>query len=125
MTWRTIALRTPRDESSERFLSWSDQQTSQLAAWLSRYDRATAKVLLDHWHSGMDMAFQRDQYSVALTLVDSESAVKFAESQDRDGFPNKRRLSIARTLLTKGESRIRVPHREAGVWPIDAEDVIW
>ncbi len=122
MIWRTVSLRTPRDESPQ-YRAWSEQQTSQLAAWLSRHDRPAARAVLDHWHSGEEMAYGRDQYTVALTLVDPQRAVKFAESQDSDGVLSGTRFSVARALAAEGEARIRIPHSEAGLWSIDTEEI--
>lgn len=121
MIWRTISLRTPGNSTEPR----SDEQTSQLASWLSRHDRTVARAVLDHWHSGTVSQNGRDQYAVSLTLIDPARGVEFAESQDKDNIPNRKRMAVARALMAEGDDRIRIPHSETGLWSIDVEDGDW
>ncbi len=137
---RTLALRPPLRGTDTRE-GIADLSNAQVAAMVARYDRESARAVLDAY-AGMavarlkgmadrDQSFEAESVFTAAALVDPARAVALAEglpdaSEASDASPRASkataRLAVARVLAAEGPQRWReVEWSLLHLWRIDSE----
>jgi hypothetical protein len=122
--WRVLSLRGPRPrEGTEALLA--DGGDAALALLLARYDRTTAKRLLEPLipraatllNSGHARALMP-----ALVVVDPKRAAEVFEGLPAGRVKEAERSSVAKTLMLEGTERRRDAHSQVSLWLPDEED---
>jgi hypothetical protein len=131
--WRALSLRAPKTSARPESDPGSIADV-QLAAALSRYDRAGARTLLDPV-LGPDTATpalggSRGLPYVAVALIDPRRAVALVEAlPEAPGLKahepsNAARLAVARMLARRAEDRWRhLTYHHLHLWVPDVEDI--